>query len=107
MTMSVDRRLREGLGRSAMVVNPDLQATLPDALIRGRRRKRFLRAARTAAFIVSVAFVAVLGSQVLRGIRSERPAGRTPTPPVPAAFARIAGTYTATIEPHSTALPGS
>jgi len=44
MTMSVDRRLHEGFGRSAMVVDPDLRATLPDALTRGRRRKRFLRA---------------------------------------------------------------
>jgi hypothetical protein len=90
-----------------MVVDPDLRATLPDALTRGRRRKRFLRAARAAAFIVSVAFVAVLGPQLLRGIRSERPATRIPTPPVPATYARIAGTYTATIEPHTTALPGS
>jgi hypothetical protein len=104
--MSVDRRLREGLGRSAMVVDPELRATLPDALARGRRRKRFLRAANAAALIVSIASVAFLGPQLLRGIRSERPA-TTPTPPVPAAFARIAGTYTAHIEPHTTALPDS
>jgi hypothetical protein len=57
--------------------------------------------------IVSIASVAVLGPELLRGIRSEQPATRTPTPPVPAAFARIAGTYTAHIEPHTTALPGS
>ena len=105
--MSVDRRLREGLGRSAMFVDPDLRATLPDALTRGRRRKRLLRAGRAAALIVCIVFVAVLGSQILPDIRSEQPATRTPTPPVPGAFARIAGTYTANIEPHTTALPGS
>ena len=102
--MSIDRRLRQGLERSSRVVDPDLRATLPVALDRGRRRKRRLHATATA-FIVSAALVALVGSQLLGGIRGERPATRTPTPPPPAAYAAIAGTYTARIEPHSCCLP--
>jgi hypothetical protein len=102
--MSIDRRLRQGLERSATVVDPDLRATLPDALNRGRRSKRWLNAARATTFIVSVTLVAVVGSQLLGGIRGERPATRTPTPSVSPQYEAIAGTYTATIEPH-TGLP--
>jgi hypothetical protein len=103
--MSIDRRLRQGLERSATVVDPDLRATLPDALNRGRRRKRWLNAARATTFIVSITLVAIVGSQLLGGIRGERPATRTPTPPPPAAYAAIAGTYTARIERYSPGLP--
>jgi hypothetical protein len=102
--MSVDRRLRQGLERSSTVVDPDLRASLRAALDLGKRRKRRLRAARTTALIASAALVAVVASQVvLGGVWGERPA--TPSPPPPAADAAIAGTYTATIEPHSYGLP--
>ena len=103
--MSIDRRLRQGLERSATFVDPDLRATLPDALNRGRRRKRWLNAARATTFIVSVTLVAIVGSQLLRSFQNERPATKTPTPPPPAAYTAIAGTYTARIEPHSYGLP--
>jgi hypothetical protein len=103
--MSIDRRLRRGLERSSTVVDPDLRATLPAALDRGRRRKRRLLTARATAFIVSLLLVAVVGSQLLDGIRGERPATKTSTPPPPAAYAAIAGIYTARIEPHSPGLP--
>jgi hypothetical protein len=102
--MSIDRRLRQGLERSATVIDPDLRATLPAALDRGRRRKRRLLAARATAFIASAALVALVGSQLLSGMRGEQPA-TTATPPPPAAYAVIAGTYTATIEPHNPGLP--
>jgi hypothetical protein len=59
------------------------------------------------ALIVSAALVAVVASQVLGDIRSERPETRIPSPPPPAAYAAIAGTYTATIEPHSYGLTAS
>jgi hypothetical protein len=103
--MSIDRRLRQGLERSATLVDPDLRATLPAALKRGRRRKRRLVAARATAFIASAALVALVGSQLLTGMRGEQPATKTATPPPPAAYAVIAGTYTATIEPHNPGLP--
>ncbi len=104
--MSIDRRLRQGLERSATVVDPDLRATLPDALNRGRRRKRWLNAARATTFIVSATLVAVVGSQLLHSFRNEQPATKTPSPSVSPQYAAIAGTYTATIEPH-TGLPAA
>ena len=101
--MSIDPRLREGLQRSAAVVDPDLLETLPDALDRGRRRRRLLRASRAIVAIACLAVVAAALPQLLRADRSEQPAV-TPTPPVPPEYAAIAGTYTATIEPDSNLL---
>lgn len=97
--MSIDRRLREGLGRSATLVDPDLRETLPDALTRGRRRQRSLRASKAIAVAALAAFVAIVGPHLLHTLRSDQPATRTPTPSVPPGYAAIAGTYAASIEP--------
>ena len=61
--MSVERRLREGLERSASAVQPDVGLRLPEAIARGRRRWR----ARRASLIVgTVAALAAIGLGYLR-----------------------------------------
>ena len=61
--MSVERRLREGLERSAAAVQPDVGRRLPEAIAPGRRRRR----ARRASLIVgTVAALAAVGLALLR-----------------------------------------
>ena len=78
--MSIDSRLRQGLERSASGATTDLVDDLPDALRRGRRRKRVLVAARITTVAAVVAIVAVVGPRLVSSIRNEQPAAPTPTP---------------------------
>jgi len=99
--MSIDRRLRQGFERSAIVVDPDPRVTIADAVHRGKRRKRWTNTARATAVIASVALITLVGSQLLRDVRDQQPATRTPSPPISPEYTEIAGTYAAKIERHT------
>lgn len=92
--MSIDTRLRQGLERSASGATADLVDDLPDALIRGRRRKRAMIAVRATSIVTVLAIVAVLGPRLVGSIRNEQPAVPSPTPSGTTDFSAIAGTYT-------------
>jgi hypothetical protein len=93
--MSIDSRLRQGLERSASGATTDLVDDLPDALARGRRRRRVLVAVRATTVAAVLAIVAVVGPRLVSSIRNEQPAAPTPTPSLGATdFSAIAGTYT-------------
>ena len=93
--MSIDSRLRQGLERSASGATTDLVDDLPDALRRGRRRKRVLVAARVTTVAAVLAIVAVVGPRLVGSIRNEQPAAPTPTPSLGSTdFSAVAGTYT-------------
>ena len=62
--MSVERRLREGLERSASAVQPDVGRRLPEAIARGRRRRRARRASLIAGTVAALAVVGVAIPQV-------------------------------------------
>jgi hypothetical protein len=92
--MSIDSRLRQGLERSASGGTPDLVDNLPDALIRGRRRKRVTVVARVTALAAGLAIVALGGSRLTGSFQTDQPAA-TPSPSISASdFSVIAGTYT-------------
>jgi hypothetical protein len=92
--MSIDSRLRRGLERSANGATDDLVDNLPDALVRGRRRRRVIVAAKTTAIVAGLAIVAMEGPRLVGAIRTDQPAA-TPSPSVTATdFSAIAGTYT-------------
>jgi hypothetical protein len=93
--MSLDSRLRQGLERSASGATADLVDNLPDALARGRRRRRVIFAARATAIAAALVIVSVVGPRLVGSIRTEQPAGPTPSPSgAPTDFSAIAGTYT-------------
>jgi hypothetical protein len=93
--MSLDSRLRQGLERSASGATADLVDNLPDALARGRGRKRVMVAARATAIAAALVIVAVVGPRLVGSLRTEQPAGPTPSPSgAPTDFSAIAGTYT-------------
>ena len=96
--MSIDRRLRQGFERSAIVVDPDPRVTIADAVSRGKRRKRLANSARATAVIVLVALISLVGSQLLRGVHDQQPATKTPPPLIAPEYTEIAGTYRAKIE---------
>jgi len=96
--MSIDRRLRQGFERSAIVVDPDPRMTIADAMSRGKRRKRLTNTARATAVAIAFALVALVGSQLLRDFPDQQPATKTPPPPVSPEYKEIAGTYAAKIE---------
>lgn len=96
--MSIERRLREGLERSASAVQPDMGRRLPEAIARGRRRRR---ARRGSLVVGTVAALAAIGFAVPHlttfAERSPHPAvSRGPTL-TPGPYAAIAGTYTSTL----------
>ncbi len=99
--MSIDRRLRQGFERSAIVVDPDPRVTIADAVSRGKRRKRLANSARATAVIVLVALISLIASQLLRGVYDRQPATKTPPPPIAPEYTEIAGTYAAKIERHT------
>src|SRR5450755_526664 len=93
--MSIERRLREGLERSASAVQPDMGRRLPEAIARGRRRRR---ARRASSILATVALLAGIGLAIPHvttfGQRIPHPAvNRGPTL-TPGPDAVIAGTYT-------------
>jgi hypothetical protein len=93
--MPIDSRLRQGLERSASGATKDLVDDLPGVLARGRRRKRVIVTVRVATIAAVVAIVAVGGPRLVGSLRTDRPAGLTPSPSVAAAdYSAIAGTYT-------------
>jgi hypothetical protein len=92
--MFIDTRLRQGLERSASVATADLVDDLPNAIARGRRRKRVVVAVRATSIATVFAIVAVVGPRLVSFIRTEQPAAPTPTPSVGATdFSAIAGSY--------------
>lgn len=78
--MSVDDRLREGLGANATTFEPAVEASLDAVRRRGRRAVR-ARMARAGGFVVAAAAAAVL---VAVAIRPGVPEDRSPAPPVAA-----------------------
>lgn len=94
--MSVDRRLREGLGGITSQVNPDVDRNLHQTFRGARRRIAARRAG--AAFVVGAAIaVAILAGpralDALRNVQHPRPAS-TPIPsPTLTDPAAVAGTY--------------
>lgn len=98
--MSLDRRLRDGFERSALVVDPDLRERLSDAGARYRRRRRVRRIGAASGIAAAIALTVLVGPRVLDGLRSL--SGGTPArPPEPsptaAPFNAIAGTFTLTL----------
>jgi hypothetical protein len=92
--MSIDSRLRQGLERSASRATENLVDDLPDALARGRRRRRVTLVTRATALAAGLTIVAVVGPRLVGSLRTEQPAGPTPTPSIGTTdFAAIAGTY--------------
>jgi hypothetical protein len=92
--MSIETRLRRGLERSANGATEDLVDNLPEALTRGRRRRRLIAATKGTAIAAGLAIVAVGGPRLVAAIRTDQPAV-TPSPLVAATdFSAIAGTYT-------------
>ena len=75
--MSVDDRLRQGLGANAAAFEPEVERHLDDVRRRGRRAVRF-RMARTGTAVVAVAAAAALVAVLVRPGASEDPA---PAPP--------------------------
>jgi hypothetical protein len=92
--MSIDSRLRRGLERSANAATEDLVDNLPEALTRGRRRKRAIVGTKITAIVAGIAIVALGGPRLVGVIRTDQPAVK-PSPSVTATdFSAIAGTYT-------------
>jgi hypothetical protein len=93
--MSVERRLREGLERSASGVLPDVGRRLPEAIARGRRRRRARRASSilaTVAVLVGIGFAVPHVTTFVQRIR--HPAVSQGPTLTPGPDAAIAGTYT-------------
>ena len=94
--MSVERRLREGLERSASAVQPDLGRRLPEAITRGRRRRRARRASLIVGTVAALAVIGVAVPQVTSSVqRAQHPAARPGPTLTPVPDAAITGTYTA------------
>jgi hypothetical protein len=94
--MSVERRLRDGLQRSAATVNPDARLRLPEAIVRGQRRQRVRQ---MVLALTTVLVVAGIGGAAVELARSaEHPPSASPGANVTSApYAAIAGTYTSTL----------
>jgi hypothetical protein len=96
--MSVERRLREGLERSAAVVPPDVGRRLPEAIARGRRRRRARRASLIVGTLAALAAVGFATPQVTGFVeRIQHPAVNQGPPVAPGPDAVIAGNYTSTL----------
>jgi hypothetical protein len=92
--MSVERRLREGLERSASAVQPDTGRRLPEAIAHGRRRRRARRASAILGAVATLAAIGFAVPQVAGFVQRQQPAvSQGPTPPA-GPDATIAGTYT-------------
>jgi hypothetical protein len=96
--MSVERRLREGLERSASAVQPDVGRRLPEAIARGRRRRRARRASLIVGTVAVLAAVGFAIPQVTGYVqRSQHPAVSQGPTLTPGPDAVIAGSYTSTL----------
>jgi hypothetical protein len=95
--MSLDRRLREGVGRMTAGIDPDVERHLHTSLRSGRRRILVRRASSIVGAMGAIALIAVVGPRLIDWLElGSRPASR----PSPSAIGAgtIAGTYTLTVE---------
>jgi hypothetical protein len=97
--MSVERRLREGLERSAAAVQPDVGQRLPEAITRGRRRRRARRASLIAGTVAALAVVGLALPQVTGFVqRTQHPAVSQAPTLASGPDAVLAGSYTSTLD---------
>jgi hypothetical protein len=97
--MSLERRLREGVGRLTADVDPDVERHLHASLRSGRRRIVVRRAGAAVGVLAVVALAAIAVPRVLDTITGEgRPAGR-PSPSATITTESVAGRYTVTVAP--------
>ncbi len=99
--MSIDDRLREGLGRSMSAIDSDAEGHLGDARRRGRRRLVIRRATAVVAIAAAI-LVVVVAAPSLRELMRDQ--GRRPA--APPSLAPISGTYTTTIKTNDLAGSG-
>jgi hypothetical protein len=100
--MSVERRLREGLERSASAVQPDMGRRLPEAIARGRRRRRARRASLIVGTVAALAAIGVAVPQVTSYVQHVQHPAVSPGPTLrPGPDAVIAGSYTSKLRPTS------
>jgi hypothetical protein len=93
--MSVERRLREGLERSASAVQPDVARRLPEAITRGRRRRRARRASVIVGTVAALAAIGFAVPQVTSHVQRIQHPAVSPGPTLkPGPDAVIAGSYT-------------
>lgn len=101
--MSLDRRLREGLGRITAGIDPDVDWHLGRAVRDARRRVALRRAGAALAVAAAIIVSVVLGPRALDALSgSGRPPAAGPPAPTPAAPTTlgnqaIAGTYSRTV----------
>jgi hypothetical protein len=101
--MSLDRRLREGLGRITAGIDPDVDWHLRRAVRDARRRVALRRAGAALAVAAAIIASVVLGPRALDALSSVTrppPAGQpTPTVAAPTTLGNqaIAGTYRRTV----------
>jgi hypothetical protein len=93
--MSVDDRLRQGLGANATAMEPQVETRLDDVRRRGRRAGR-VRRARTGALVAAAVAVAALVAFV---VRPEVPQDPSPAPSVasPSATAELFSRYSSDV----------
>jgi hypothetical protein len=100
--MSVERRLREGLERSAAAVQPDVGGRLPEAITRGRRRRRARRAGLIAGTVAALAAIGFAVPQVTGFVqRTQHPVVSQGPTLTRGPDAVIAGTYASTLSASS------
>lgn len=93
--MSVERRLREGLERSASAVQPDVGRRLPEAITRGRRRRRARRASLIVGTVAALAAIGFAVPQVTSYVQRVQHPAVSPGPVLKRGpDAVIAGSYT-------------
>ena len=106
--MSVERRLREGLERSASAVQPDVGRRLPEAITRGRRRRRARRASLIVGTVAVLAAVGVALPQVTGIVqRIQHPVVSQGPTLTPGPDAVIIGSYTSTLGATSQVIRGN
>jgi hypothetical protein len=93
--MSVERRLRDGLERSAATVDPDVRRRLPEAVSRGKRQRRIRGTVLVLSTILVVAGIGGAAFQLGR-FAGHPPSSSPGATQMPAPYGAIAGTYTAT-----------
>lgn len=102
--MSVERRLREGLERSASAVQPDI-GRLDEAIVRGRRRRRARRASLIVGTVAALAAIGVAVPQVASRVQRVQPPAVNPGPTLTAGpDAVISGSYTSKLGATSPAI---
>ena len=101
--MSVEGRLRNELSRDAGSIDVDVERSLGRVVVRGRRRRRLLRAGGVAIVAAVIALIAAVGPTVTEVIRDHQ---TRPANPGPTAAASIQGTYAVRIRRSDTVAVG-